>query len=77
MSTFDIFERSGNRQDVFWLECIEGLDVATRRMYEIAAQRPGVYFVLNLHDRLVEAMADSRSLASTGRKKPDNPSSAS
>jgi len=64
MSTFDIFERPGNRQDVLWLECIEGLDAATERMHEIATHRPGTYFVLNLRDHLVVAKTDTRSLAS-------------
>jgi len=64
MATFDIFQSSGNKNDVQWLECIEGLDAARDRMYEIAAQRPGMYYVLNLHARLLVAKADTRSLAS-------------
>jgi len=68
MSTFDIFERPDNRKDALWLECIEGLDAATERMYEIAVHRPGIYFVLNLWEHLVVAKTDTRSLASeTGR----------
>ena len=55
MYTFDIFESSGTKNDVQWLECIEGLDAARDRMYEIAAQRPGMYYVLNLHARLLVA----------------------
>ena len=59
MSTFDIFQGSGEK-DALWLECVEGLDAATQRMYEIAAQRPGMYFVLNLGDHVVVAKTDSR-----------------
>ena len=62
MATFDIFQGSGNKNDVQWLECIEGLDAARDRMYEIAAQRPGMYYVLNLQARLLVAKTDTRSL---------------
>ena len=64
MTTFDIFQSPCNKNDVVWLECIEGLDAATERMYETAIHRPGVYFVLNLHDHLVVAKTDTRWLAS-------------
>ena len=60
--TFDIFSGSGVN-DALWLESVEGLDAATRRMHEIATKRPGMYFVLNLRDRLVVAKTDTRSLA--------------
>ena len=62
MYTFDIFESSGSKNDVLWLECIEGLDAARDRMYEIAAHRPGMYYVLNLQARLLVAKTDTRSL---------------
>jgi len=64
MSTFDIFGSSGDRKEVLWLECIEGRDAATERMYEIATHQPGIYFVLNLWEHLVVAKTDTRSLAS-------------
>ena len=64
MTTFDIFQSPCNKNDVVWLECIEGLDAATERMYETAIHRPGIYFVLNLRDHLVVAKTDTRSLAS-------------
>ena len=62
MCTFDIFESSGSKNDVLWLECIEGLNAARDRMYEIAAKRPGMYYVLNLQARLLVAKTDTRSL---------------
>ena len=43
MSTFDIFVGSGEH-DAVWLECVEGLEAATKRMNEIAAKKPGTYF---------------------------------
>ena len=58
---YDIFSGSG-QNDALWLECIEGLDAARDRMYEIAAQRPGMYYVLNLQARLLVAKTDTRSL---------------
>jgi hypothetical protein len=61
--TFDIFLGSGER-DALWLESVEGLDAATQRMHEIAAMRPGMYFVLSLPDRFVVAKTDTRPLAS-------------
>jgi hypothetical protein len=64
--TFDIFLGSGEH-DALWLECIEGLDAATQRMNEIAAERPGRYFVLSLPDRFVIAKTDTTSLARTGK----------
>ena len=64
MSTFDIFLGSGEH-DALWLECVEGLDAATKRMNEIATKKPGMYFVLNLRDRLVVATIDTRSRAGT------------
>jgi hypothetical protein len=57
---YDIFSGSG-QNDALWLECIEGLDAATERMHEIAAKQPGMYFVLNLRDRLVVAKTDTSS----------------
>jgi len=72
MTTFDIFQSSGNKNDDLWLECIEGLDAATERMYEIATHRPGIYFVLNLRDHLVAAKTDTRSLASGTDVAPDD-----
>ena len=61
MSTFDIFL---GEHDAVWLECIEGLDAAAQRMNDIAIEKPGMYFVLDLHDHFVVAKMDTRSLAS-------------
>ena len=52
--SFDIFLGSGEH-DALWLECVEGLDAATERMYDIASKRPGMYCVLNIRDRSVVA----------------------
>ena len=56
---FDIFLGSGEN-DALWLESVEGLDAAVQRMHEIAAKRPGVYFVLNLRDRVIVTKTDTR-----------------
>ena len=60
--TFDIFQGPG-KHDARWLECVEGLDAATKRMDEMAAKRRGMYFVLNLYNCLVLARTDTTSLA--------------
>jgi hypothetical protein len=76
--SFDIFLGSGVN-DALWLECVEGLDAATKRMHEMATKRPGMYFVLNLREHLVVAKTDTTSRASgtrqIDRKWPTNPSS--
>ena len=77
--TFDIFAGFGS--NALWLECVEGLDAATKRMHELAAKRPGMYFVLNLYDRVIVAKGDTRSQAigtrQIDKKSPGNPSPAS
>jgi len=41
---FDIF--SGDRdKDAQWIEAVEGLAKANERMQQLAAQRPGKYFI--------------------------------
>ena len=56
---FDIFLGSGEN-NALWLESVEGLGAAVKRMHEIAAKRPGMYFVLNLRDRVIVAKTDTR-----------------
>src|SRR5215831_5755132 len=58
MWKFDIF-RGSSYDDLEWLECVDGLDAAIGRMHEIAARQPGMYFVLNVRERLVVALTDT------------------
>jgi hypothetical protein len=43
---FDIFSDTDN--DAQWIEVVEGLDTASRRMKFYAAKCPGKYFIFNL-----------------------------
>lgn len=56
---FDIFLGSCEN-NALWLESVGGLDAAVQRMHEIAGRRPGMYFVLNLRDRVIVAKTDTR-----------------
>jgi hypothetical protein len=42
-------------KDAVWLETVEGLEAAQRRMEEIATRKPGVYFIFSSGDRSVVA----------------------
>jgi len=43
-STFDIFS-GASKTDAIWLEGVAGLSNARERMEQIAAEKPGQYFV--------------------------------
>lgn len=58
MSTFHILSGSVDK-DALWLETIEGLANATRRMNEIAAESPGKYFVFCDFSHTVLALTDT------------------
>jgi hypothetical protein len=42
--TFDIFSGTSDK-DAYWLEFVEGLSKARERLEQIAAARPGAYFL--------------------------------
>ena len=42
---FDIF--SGTRKDAVWIETVEGLSAARERLQQIAAEKPGQYFIFS------------------------------
>ncbi len=55
--TFDIF--SGVfEQDAMWMEAVQGIDHATKRMEQIASEKPGKYFVFCSATHLVVASTD-------------------
>jgi hypothetical protein len=66
-SRFDIFSGTLNNQPM-WLETVEGLSGARQRMQEIAAAKPGRYFILSLPDRRV--LADIETFAKPGGVSP-------
>jgi hypothetical protein len=58
--TFDIFSGvpEGNGQ---WLEAIEGLSSAHQRMGQLAAEKPGKYFLLSSTDQAILTRIDTYS----------------
>lgn len=57
--TFDIF--SGVDQDALWIEAVEGLEEARKRMREIAAGSPGDYFIFDTGaGQIVDRIQSSR-----------------
>jgi hypothetical protein len=57
--SYDIF--SGSRANPFWHEPVEGLEAACERMKQVAAQRPGRYFVFCARTGVVLAKIDTSS----------------
>jgi hypothetical protein len=55
--SFDIFSGHSDR-DAVWLEAVEGLANAIQRMHEIAAERPGEYFIFDANG--VVSLLDNR-----------------
>lgn len=68
--TVDIFRGAIGTGDEVWLEAVCGLENAQRRMEQIAAAKPGLYFVFNAHSHVIVGSADTRKLAlpSSARK---------
>jgi hypothetical protein len=44
--TFDIFSGASDK-DALWVEAVEGLSKARERMEQIAAEKPGPYFLFS------------------------------
>jgi len=69
--TYHIFRGAIGTGDEECLEAVGGLENARQRMEEIAAAKAGLYFVLNVHDHIIVACADTRRLAlQSSRRKP-------
>ena len=62
---FDIFRGVLGSTDVLWLETVEGLGAAKKRMDEIAREHPGRYFVFYSHERTVLASTNTQLGATT------------
>ncbi len=57
--TFDIF--SGAPEEYgSWVEAIEGLSSAQQRMEQIAAEKPGKYFLFSSADQSILTQVDTR-----------------
>lgn len=57
--SFDIFRGRYPNPDVKWIEAVDGLPAAKERMDEIAAEKPGPYFVFNVFEHLLMASTDT------------------
>jgi hypothetical protein len=64
---FDIF--SGTNNNAQWIEVVEGLDTATRRMEFYAAKSPGKYFVFNCSEHTIANSVDTPPSGSAAIKK--------
>lgn len=56
---FDIFSGSFGDKNVQWLDAVEGLGNAADQMKQLAAQKPGRYFVFSTEQGIVVAAIDS------------------
>ena len=61
--TFDIF-RGPNDKDAVWVEAVNSLSDARKRMEEIAVANPGQYFVSNPFSHFILARIDTRKVIS-------------
>jgi hypothetical protein len=62
--SFDIF--SGAPEDNgLWVEAIAGLSNAHKRMSQIAAEKPGKYFLFSSTDQSILTRVDTRSRTTT------------
>jgi hypothetical protein len=62
LPTFHIFSGRYIDKDVLWVESVEGLAAAKKRMEAIAAEKPGPYFVFSVADRAALATTDTTPL---------------
>jgi hypothetical protein len=56
--TFDIFSGTSDT-DAVWLESVEGLSKARERLEQIAAVRPGAYFLYSPRSRSILAKSNT------------------
>jgi hypothetical protein len=54
---FDIFSDTDN--DAQWIEVVEELDTASRRMEFYAAKCPGKYFIFNCSEHIIDGTIDT------------------
>jgi hypothetical protein len=55
---YDIFADRKNK-DAVWIEAVEGLGSANARLKQLAAERPGPYFVFSVEAGTVVAAIDT------------------
>jgi hypothetical protein len=64
--TIDIFA-GAPEENGLWVEAIKGLSSADHRMREIAAEKPGKYFLFSSNDQSILTRVDTRSRAMIAR----------
>ena len=57
-TTYDIFCGASDK-DAIWIEVVEGLSNARERMEQIAAEKPGHYFVFSSRDHSILARIET------------------
>jgi hypothetical protein len=55
---FDIFSGTPNANPL-WMDAVEGIDAAQSKMYELANERPGPYFVYAVWRNEIVAIVDT------------------
>ena len=63
--TYDIFAGHIDK-DAVWVEAVEGLGRAAMRMGQLAAEKPGAYFVFSLATHSVVVSVDTTSKSKAG-----------
>jgi len=58
--SFDIFS-GAPEENGLWVEAVEGFSSAHQRMGQIAAEKPGTYFLLSNTDQSILTRVDTRS----------------
>lgn len=56
---FDIFQGHYSGKNAIWVSAARGLAAARERMAQIAANKPGPYFVFSSREQLVLAILDT------------------
>lgn len=56
---FDIFQGHYSGKNAIWVAAARGLAAARERMAQLAADKPGAYFVFSTRDQLVLAIVDT------------------
>jgi hypothetical protein len=62
--SFDIFSGAADENGL-WVEAIAGFSNAQRRMGQIAAEKPGKYFLFSSTDQSILTRVDTRSRTTT------------
>ena len=63
---FDLFSGKPDR-DALWLEAVEGLEIARRRIAELARLKPGPYFIFHSSDHAIMGTIDTAAPAASAQ----------